>query len=176
MKIISLLILILTCVLYKIIKAYLGIELSDTLSIIAILIDIAMPLLIAYYLQNKFFIHRSLKTYHISLCDQILKDYKVFIDEIVKGEHNRREINNKFKSFSIGLTHIDASNLKRFKTNISLQQHNRSIQTLVTSSPEFNSTVTSSKVKLSNRSLSLLLMEYAKLLETNGDLIFALNK
>lgn len=176
MKIIFLLILMLFCVLCKTIKVYFGIELSDAISIISILVDIAMPLLIAYYLQNKFFINRSLKTYHISLCDQILKDYKVFIDEIVKGEYNRREINNKFKSFSIGLSHIDASNLKRFKTNNSLQQYNRAIQTLVTSSQEFNSTNTNSKVKLSNRSLSLLLMEYAKLLEANGDLIFALNK
>lgn len=176
MKIIFLLVLILICVLCKIIKAYFCIELSDTISIISILVDIAMPLLIAYYLQNKFFIYRSLKTYHISLCDQVLKDYKVFIDDIVKGEYNRREINNKFKSFSISFTHIDSSNLKRFKTNISLQQHNRSIQTLVTNSQEFNSTVTNSKVKLSNRSLSLLLMEYATLLEANGDLIFALNK
>ena len=176
MKIIFLLILIFICILCKIIKAYFGLELSDTISIISILVDITMPLLIAYYLQNKFFIHRSLKTYHISLCDQILKDYKVFIDEIVKGEHNRRQINNKFKSFSISFTHIDASNLKRFKTNINLQQHNRSIQTLVTNSLEFNSTVANSKVKLSNRSLSLLLMEYARLLDANGNLIFALNK
>ena len=176
MKIVFLIILILVYILCKIIKNYFGIELSDTLSIISILVAILMPLLIAYYLQNKFLIYRSLKTYHISLCDQILNDYKIFIDEIIKGQHNRREINNKFKSFSIRFTFIDSSNLKRFKTNVNLQPHNRAIQTLVTNSIEFNTTITSGKVKLGNRSLSQLYLEYAKLLEANGDLIFALNK
>ncbi|NHM08317.1 hypothetical protein G4D82_13900 [Flavobacterium sp. CYK-4] len=176
MKIIFLLLLLLFYLIYIIIRSYFNIELSDTLSIISITVDIAMPLVIAYYLQNKFLIHRSLKSYHISLCDQILNDYKIFIDQIIKGDFNRREINNKFKSFSISFTFIDSSNQKRFKTNVNLQSHNRSIQTLITNSQEFNTTVTNGKVKLSNSSLSQLYIEYAKLLDANGDLIFVLNK
>lgn len=175
MRILILFYLIIIYYIFKIIKVFSKIELSDLLSIISIIVDISMPIIIAYYLQNKFLINRNLKTYHINLCDQILKDYKLFIDEIIKGELNRREINNKFKSFSIGFNFIDKSNSRRFNSNVNLQPINRKIQIIITNSPEFNSTVTNSKVKLKSNTISAIYLEYAHLLNTNGDLIFVLN-
>jgi hypothetical protein len=143
---------------------------------ISIFVDIIMPLLIAKYLQNRFLIHRTLKSYHINLSEQILLDYKHFIDELLKGQYNRREITNKFKVFSIRFNSLDKSNKKRFGLSVSLQDNNRKIQMIVTNSNDFNNTKTSSKVKLGISILNKIYIEYEKLLETNGDLIFELNK
>ena len=163
-------------IIYKIVLFCFVIDFANILSIISIFVDILMPLLIAKYLQNKFLIHRSLKSYHINLSEQILLDYKHFIDELLKGQYNRREITNKFKVFSIRFNSLDKSNIKRFGLSVNLQDSNRKIQMLVTNSNDFNNSNTSSKVKLSNSILNKIYIEYEKLLETNGDLIFELNK
>jgi hypothetical protein len=178
MKTIILVIIIICYLLFKLIKFSISIDIdvSNLLALISILVDIGMPLLIAYYLQNKFLIHRSLKSYHITHCDQILVEYKQFIDELSKGDYNRREISNKFKIFSIRFNSIDKNNNKRFKSNFKLQDINRRIQMLVTNSSCYNNTRTSAKVKLSNRLLADLYLEFENLLELNGDLIFELNK
>ena len=160
----------------KIIRSYFDIALSDLLSIISIFIDIAIPFIIAYYLQNKFLVNRSLKSYHISMCDVVLVDYKIFISEIVKGSLNRKEISNGFKNFTIRFDSIDKQNSKRFKISIKLQPVNRAIQMLITSSSDFNNTPTNAKVKLTNVTIGFVNLDYAKLLEVNGDLIFTLNQ
>lgn len=151
-------------------------DFSNLLALISIIVDISMPLIIAYYLQNKFLIHRSLKSYHITHCDQILGEYKQFIDELSKGIYNRREISNKFKIFSIRFNSIDKNNKKRFKSNIKLQDVNRRIQMLITNSNCYNNTPTNAKVKLNNSLLANVYLEFENLLELNGDLIFELNK
>ena len=178
MKTILLVIIIICYLLFKLITYCVSIDvnISNILALISILVDILMQLLIAYYLQNKFLIYRSLKSYHITHCDQILGEYKQFIDELSKGIYNRREITNKFKIFSIRFTSIDKNNNKRFKSNIKLQDLNRKIQMLITNSNCFNNTPTNAKVKLRNSLLADLYLEFENLLEVNGDLIFEINK
>lgn len=176
MKYIFFLLLLIIYIFSKIIRNYFDIELSDLLTIISILIDIAIPFIIAYYLQNKFLVNRSLKSYHISMCDMVLADYKIFLSEIIKGSLNRKEISNGFKNFTIRFDSIDKQNFKRFKISMKLQPVNRAIQMLVTSSNDYNNTSTNAKVKLTNVTIGFVNLHYAKLLEENGDLIYTLNQ
>lgn len=176
MKFIFLALLLILLLILKIIKFFFNIQLSDLLSIISILVDFSIPFIIAYYLQNKFFIDRSLKSYHMNMCDSILNDYKIFLEDIVKGCLNRKEIASKFKNFTTRFNSLDKMNAKRFKVIIELQLENRQIHTLITNSREYNNSITNSKVKISPITISQLNIHYAKLLEVNGDLIYTLNK
>lgn len=176
MKYIFFILCLLIYIICKLIRNYFVIQLSDLLTIISIITDIAIPFVIAYYLQNKFLVSRSLKSYHIGISDEILADYKSFINDIIKGSLNRKEISNGFKNFSIRFNSADKQNIKRFKMNVKLQPNNRALQILITGSSEYNTTQTNGKVKLKNLTITNVNLQYSKLLELNGDLIYILNK
>ncbi|MCI3937068.1 hypothetical protein MQX03_07640 [Chryseobacterium aahli] len=149
---------------------------SDFIAILALISGIGVPIYIADRLQNKFLKNTNLKTYHVKLLDDIFSDYKNFIEELIKGNYNKREIANKFKMFTIRFASIDHQNLIRFKISQKLQTINRQLQMFVTSSNEYNTTQTSGKVKLNNPTKSQIEILYSLLIKTNGDVIFELHK
>lgn len=149
---------------------------SDIIAIFALLSSIVVPIYIADKLQNKFLKNTNLKTYHVKLLDDIFSDYKNFIEDLLKGNYNRREIANKFKMFSIRFDSIDSQNFERFSINKKLQTTNRQLHVFVTGTNDYSSTPTSGKVKFTNPSKIQIEILYSSLLRVNGDIIFALHK
>ncbi|PQA97899.1 hypothetical protein B0A69_00770 [Chryseobacterium shigense] len=149
---------------------------SDIIAILALFSGIGVPIYIADRLQNKFLKNTNLKTYHVKLLDDIFLDYKNFIEELFKGNYNKRDITSKFKMFTIRFASIDYQNRERFKISQKLQPINRQLQMFVTSCNEYNTTQTTGKVKFNNPSKSQMEIFYSLLIKTNGDIIFSLHK
>jgi|SRR5690554_29711 len=175
MKIITWIFLLLIFI-FKIIINHLNVEFSDILSIISILVDIAIPVYIAYILQNKFLKNRDYKGYYLKKTEALLDDYDFFLYELKRGKLNRSEITNSFKNFTIRINFIEDKLENEFKINDKLQPINRKLQILITVSTDFNTTVTSSKVKLSKSNISKIDMEHRNIMNFGGNVIKKLQK
>src|SRR5690606_21345153 len=127
---------------FKIIISSSNIEFSDILSIVSIIVDIAIPIYIAYILQNKFLKNRDYKGYYLKKTEALIDEYEFFLHELKRGRLNRSEITNSFKNFTIRINFVEDKLEKEFKITDKLQHINRSLQILVTASTDFNSTVT----------------------------------
>ncbi|MGE8526160.1 hypothetical protein [Chryseobacterium rhizosphaerae] len=149
---------------------------SDLIAILALISGIVVPIYIANSLQNKFLKNTNLKSYHVKVLDDIFLDYKNFVEDLIKGNYNRREIANKFKMFTIRFNSIDNQNLERFSISQKLQTVNRQLQIFVTGTNDYSSTPTSGKVKFSNSAKVQIEILYSLLIKTNGDIIFSLHK
>lgn len=132
-------------------------ETSDIINVISIFVNIGIAVFVAYFIQNRITNNRYLKEYLIGLINSTSSDYEIFLKNIRNGNLNRKEINQEFKYFSMKFNTLDTT-LKDFlkKDNIAFQPLNRNIHRRITDSIEFNTTITSSKVKLRYTTLNQL--------------------
>jgi hypothetical protein len=124
-------------------------ETADIINIVAIIVNIALAISITYYLPKKITTNRYVTEYFISQLETIRNDYDILIKQIKKGELETHEINKEFKYFSMKLQDLDfflKNNLKL--KNIDLQIKNRVIHRLITGCPDFNNTISGTKVTI----------------------------
>lgn len=152
------------------------IELSNILSLISILVDIVVPLTIAYFLQNKFLKNRDIKSYYIKQIESLIADYDSFLKNLKRGLLNRSDITNEFQNFSIRFLFIESKLESKFAIKDKVQNINRDLQIIITDSKEFNSAKTSSKVKLNGKSTTELNKKLNLILEYGSEVISKLQQ
>jgi hypothetical protein len=151
-------------------------ETSDIINAISIIVNIGIAVFVAFFIQNKITNSRYVKEYYISQLEATRIDYDLLLKNIRDNKLNRNEILKEFKYFSMKFTELDYSLTTQLKLkNALLQSKNRSIHVLITNSPEFNSTITNSKVKLNNSTLNQLLDNQKVINRLITSIVFSVN-
>ncbi|WP_353099648.1 hypothetical protein [Myroides odoratus] len=176
MKLVFTLCFIIYCIFKMIAFYFKGISLSDILSIFSIVVDILIPICIAYFLQNRFLKNRDSKHYYIKQIETLILEYDLFLKSIKRGKLNRSEISNEFQNFSINFLFIDNQIQEKFKIKYKVQPINRQLQRYVTNTFEYNNTITSAKVKLRGSSTTEINRSYTLVLEYGSNVISKLQK
>lgn len=141
-----------------------GLQISDWISIINILITSLIGIWIAISVQKNFTKSRYLKEYFINEVKDIRDLYKQFVNQLYKNRISAKDIKDWFKIMSERTQNLDIFIRKKYKIDNSLiVSKHAEIQQEITSMDNFNEQYRETTVSFTNSSKNEILKLYSEL-------------
>lgn len=143
---------------------FLGLPISDWISILNILVTSIIGIWIAIAVQNNLTKSRYLKEYFINEVKEIRDLYKQFVNQIYKSKVSAKDIKEWFKIMSERTQNFDKFIREKYKieNSLILTKH-AEIQKVITSMDDFNEQFKDDTVEFSNSSKNDILRLHSEL-------------
>lgn len=152
-------------------------DLSHYIDIASIIIQVFLAFFLAFIIQNNVNDRRSLKDYFVKEVSDAKKSYSGFLDEIRDGKLSSKEINTRFKQYSMSFNQLGyfLKSEMDIQTN-QIQKQNREIHKIVTNSLEFNNQFSENEVNLEQREIKDMSDQFKSFTHACTDTIVQINK